>query len=374
MSIYYRKESYREKLFCKNLHLKSKVRQVVCVLPESFTFDDFLDAFKLCYSYTWDDIVTYCQRRELDRQRRLNKTLRTLPPCCPELFLKKHISLKNIGNALPEYERQSLKEKLIKNSKEHQAQRTAKLTENLVLVQQVCPPYVQKLIDAYFKTRRKNTLDINARYLILLEASQFKCTETLSFLHKINACEKNIDLRTMAFYALQRLGEHPWFARNRKGRKKLSQLKPIDIKKNPTELLHLLYTHQHLLYQQYDFFLSHSSLDTKELLCLKASLNALGYTIYIDWVNDKEMLNRENQNKDTWPALELRMSQSERMLYVMTDNSIQSLYTKREVEYFKNHKKAVLVYQPHDITLARPDYLTDCNDCALINNELTIKN
>ena len=53
MAIYYRKESYREKLFCKNLHLKSKTQQVVSVLPEVFEFDDFLDAFKICYSYTY---------------------------------------------------------------------------------------------------------------------------------------------------------------------------------------------------------------------------------------------------------------------------------------------------------------------------------
>lgn len=47
-----------------------------------------------------------------------------------------------------------------------------------------------KLIQAYFDTRRKKTLDVNARYLVLLEASQFKCKQTLDFLYKINACEK----------------------------------------------------------------------------------------------------------------------------------------------------------------------------------------
>ena len=60
---------------------------------------------------------------------------------------------------------------------------------------------------------------MNARYLILLEASQFKCKETLSFLYKIAACDKNSDLRLMAFYALQKLGEHPWLGRDRKEKK-----------------------------------------------------------------------------------------------------------------------------------------------------------
>ena len=46
------------------------------------------------------------------------------------------------------------------------------------------------------------------------------------------------------------------------------------------------------------------------------------------------MLNRQNQNLDTWKALELRMDQSKTLLYVMTDNSIKSPCTEREVMYF----------------------------------------
>lgn len=39
-----------------------------------------------------------------------------------------------------------------------------------------------------------------------------------------------------------------------------------------------------MLYQEYDVFLSHSSLDANELLQLKVLLNQQGKTVYIDWV------------------------------------------------------------------------------------------
>ncbi|MBP5456064.1 MAG: toll/interleukin-1 receptor domain-containing protein [Paludibacteraceae bacterium] len=146
-------------------------------------------------------------------------------------------------------------------------------------------------------------------------------------------------------------------------------IKPIDIKTNPTELLNLLYENQEMLYQKFDIFLSHSSFDTKELLRLKCHLNSLGKVVYIDWVNDRIMLNRKYQNDDTWPALELRMSQSDVLLYVLTDNAIRSPYTEREVNYFKKQKKQVLIYQPGGILLKVPGYLKGCEYCLLNNNK-----
>ena len=73
------------------------------------------------------------------------------------------------------------------------------------------------------------------------------------------------------------------------------------------------------------------------------------------------MLNRQNQNQDTWKALELRMDQSKMLLYIMTDNSIKSPYTEREVVYFKSASKKVKVYKPHAVSLPTPSYLDGCD-------------
>ncbi|WP_455586597.1 hypothetical protein [Bacteroides sp.] len=75
----------------------------------------------------------------------------------------------------------------------------------------------------------------------------------------------------------------------------------------PTTLLHFIYSYQYFLHQQYDVFLSHNSLDTKEIFEIKAALNMQGLIVYIDWGNDSVKLDRKNQNENTWNVLEMRM-------------------------------------------------------------------
>lgn len=348
-------------LILKSLNLKNCNRKLANVLAPGFTEEEYIVSFQKCFPHLWEDIVCLCNTKKDNYKRRKSKGLRTVPYYTPEEYLLKHARPQNIKlTPTSDEERDKNIKQLIKEGEKKQQQRMEKLENNLVYVQEVCPPYVDKLIKAYFDIRKQQTLDVNARYLILLEASQFKCKRTLTFLHKINACDKNHDLRMMAFYSLQRMGEHPWLSRNRNGKQGMSQVKRIDIQKNPTELLEMFSKHQNLLYQKFDIFLSHSSRDAKELLRIKSILNKQGYTVYIDWVNDREMLNRENQDENTWNALHLRMEQSDNLLYVMTDNCINSECTKREVEYFRKLKKPVYVYPPKPTSLPEPDYLYDC--------------
>ncbi len=369
MSIYYRRQYYREKIVLKGFHLAILSKKLVNILPVGFSFQDYLEAFKEYFPYTWEDICYYCNSRKNDYIRRKKKNLRTVSFSTPEKFLERNAKIKRVNKrTLSDEEINTFKHELKNNATRKMNERSKKNAENLVHVQDVCPPYINALVKTYFDVRKRDTLNINARYLILIEAAQFKCRETVAFLEKVNACDKNYDLRVVAYKSLLRMGERPWLARERKGKRKKSALKPIDIKKNPTELLHLLYDNQELLYQRFDVFLSHSSLDAKELLNIKRHLNSLGKVVYIDWVNDGVMLNRKNQNEDTWPALELRMDQSDVLLYVMTDNAILSQYTEREVNYFKEHNKKVVVYKPGVITLEVPEYLKDCEYCQVDNN------
>lgn len=367
MSIYYRLQYHRDVLFKKNLHLKKYAKLLIQILPEKYSFDDVINAFKECFPCAWEDIVHHCNEKNQNYTRRLRKKLRTVPYSTPEQYILRNMHLPTRSKVLNENSRQSMYAQLVKSGQEKKKKRDAQLAEKLLYIQEVCPPYVKKLIKTYFKIRRTDSLNINARYLILLEASQFRCAETIDFLNKINACDKNNELRNMAFFSLQRMGEHPWLTRNRKGKKHQTMIKPIDIEKNPTKLLELIQKNQSLVFQSYDIFLSHSSLDTKELLQLKAYLNHLGKTVFIDWVNDRVMLNRENQNQDTWKVLELRMNQSKVLLYVMTDNSIQSQWTEREVNYIKASNKKVFIYKSHEVTISIPQYLEGCEEITKDN-------
>lgn len=357
MSKYYRREQYREKLFVKKLCLKSIRDELLKILPYNYDFKDFLEVFKLYSPCEWEDIVDYCNIKEKNYLRRNQKGLRAVHFYTPEQFLKYHMNLRPSNNALLTGEELwRFKDKLRIKAESKKKRREDKLKKNMVTIQSVCPSYINSLIKLYFDRRRKNALNVNARYMILLEASQFKCDKSVAFLQKVNTCEKNDELRYLAFLSLQKMNVLVWLGKKRKGRKRMSQIKCIDLKKNPTELLHFIYENQHLIQQEYNIFMSHSLLDAQMILQIKSKLNKIGKTVYIDWVNDNVMLDRRNQNEDTWNVLEKRMQQSKQMVYVLTEHSIESPFTEKEVRYFKGLGKDIFVYEPYK-NIQRPTYL-----------------
>lgn len=357
-------------LFTKNF--KQPMKKVARAMPVGFTDDDFYEAYKKYYPYMMVEARKMCddyKRHNVSRKKKGYKNFVFFPE--PEEFLKQ-ASSKTIrltrkahqgGDVISaeEFARYTLM--LEQDSKRRIAERKRKEEAFLILAQDIEPKYIKKLINLYFSTRKTNTLDVNSRYLILLEIAQFKCKESIIFLSKINSCDKNNDMRFLAFNLLQQMGEHPWLARNRKGRKRQSAVQPIDIAENPTRLVEHIYKYQGSIHNRYDVFLSHSSYDTQQLLSLKQKLNAEGLVVYIDWVNDKVMMDRKNQNEDTWTVLKLRMKESEKMLFVMTDNSLRSAWTPKEIDYFKSLGKKVVVYQPDEITEIPFDSLGACKKC-----------
>ena len=361
---------YRKMLFTKDF--KQPMKKVAKAMPVGFTNEDFYEAYKKYYPYMMVEARKMCddyKRHNISRKKKGYKNIVFFPE--PEEFLKQ-ASSKTIGltrkahqsgDVMSADELASYTLMLEQDSKRRIAERKRKEESFLMLAQDVEPKYIKKLIDLYFRTRRTNTMDVNSRYLILLEIAQFKCKESITFLSKINSCDKNNDMRLLAFNLLQQMGEHPWLARNRKGRKRQSAIQPIDIAANPTRLMEHIYKYQGSIHNRYDVFLSHSAYDTKQLLTLKQKLNAEGLVVYIDWVNDKVMMDRRNQNEDTWNVLKLRMDESKKMLFVMTDNSLRSAWTPKEIDYFKSLGKKVVVYQPDEITEIPFDSLGACKKC-----------
>lgn len=357
-------------LFTKDFKLPMK--RITKAMPIGFTDDDFYEAYKKYYPYMMEEARKMCddyKRHNASRRKKGYKNIVFFPE--PDDFLHQACSrmirltrkAHQSGEVLPDKVLAYNLSILEQDSKRKIAERKCKEEAFLRLAQDVEPKYIKRLISLYFHVRKVNTLDVNSRYLILLEIAQFKCKESITFLSKINACDKNYDLRHLAFNLLQQMGEHPWLARNRKGRKHQSEVLPINIAENPTRLVEHIYRYQNLIHNKYDVFLSHSYYDTKQLVALKQKLNAKGLVVYIDWVNDKVMMQRKNQNEDTWKVLKLRMDESKKMLFVMTDNSLRSEWTQKEIDYFKSLGKEVVVYQPEKITENPFDSLGDCRKC-----------
>lgn len=92
----------------------------------------------------------------------------------------------------------------------------------------------------------------------------------------------------------------------------------------------------------YDIFLSHSYSDDKLVLGIKRSLEELGYSIYIDWINDQQM-SRNQVSKETANTLRRRMRQCKSLLYAVSDNSLNSKWMPWELGYFDGIKSKVAI-------------------------------
>jgi hypothetical protein len=94
---------------------------------------------------------------------------------------------------------------------------------------------------------------------------------------------------------------------------------------------------------QFDIFLSHSYIDQKLILGIYLSLRDLGYTVYVDWIHDRQ-LSRESVNKETARTLRNRMQQSRALFYVTTGNSSSSKWMPWELGFKDGHngKAAIL--------------------------------
>ncbi len=95
--------------------------------------------------------------------------------------------------------------------------------------------------------------------------------------------------------------------------------------------------------KEYDIFLSHSSKDMELIAGLKLILNDLGYSVYVDWNDNK--LDPNDVTPDTAKVLRERMKQCKSLVYAFSENATNSKWMPWELGYFdalKNSRVAVL--------------------------------
>lgn len=85
--------------------------------------------------------------------------------------------------------------------------------------------------------------------------------------------------------------------------------------------------------KKYDIFLSHSSNDAALVAGLKLEIEDLGYSVYIDWIEDP-LLNRQNVTKETASVLKGRMKQCKCLFYAFSENAVNSKWMPWELGYF----------------------------------------
>lgn len=98
---------------------------------------------------------------------------------------------------------------------------------------------------------------------------------------------------------------------------------------------------------EFDIFLSHSYKDKEVIPYLKKELENMGYSVYVDWINDR-FLSRNEVTKETAKILQTRMRQSKSLFFATSENSSDSKWMPWELGYFdgmKDKRVAILPIQ-----------------------------
>ncbi|MGA2139474.1 MAG: hypothetical protein ABSH14_11480 [Verrucomicrobiia bacterium] len=92
----------------------------------------------------------------------------------------------------------------------------------------------------------------------------------------------------------------------------------------------------------YDIFLSHSYDDKVVIESLAAKIEKLGYTVYVDWIQDPH-LDRTHVTRENAEVVRVRMKNCKSLLYATSENAAKSNWMPWELGYFDGLKGRVAV-------------------------------
>lgn len=329
-----------------------QIKTIQSVLPKEYSEVDIINLLKKYYPHEWNSVeikYNYYQRKDRYIIKRFGKSRYNMKK--PEVLLKRTSEYKKIlsDRYKRKYYDNYSEEKFSSAQEAIQMQRkpkidriNKKIESALSKTQQVTPSFIDKLIGLY---ERKNTSQKDKCY-ILLELKKYYNNKIIQFFFKLNDTELNKQLRWEAFYHLQEFNYQPRarsqkymqvHTKHKKRKKHLKEVYPNEkytIPKNPDELEYRVENSKDQKIKKYDYFISHSSKDSIFVKKLQESENKNGKLVFCDWINDVDYLQRHLLCEATLKVIEKRMEQSDSMIFVMSENSLHSVWCKYELNYF----------------------------------------
>ncbi len=223
--------------------------------------------------------------------------------------------------------------------------------------QSVTPVFLDQLTGLY---ARKGTSQKDKVY-ILTELMKYYNRQLIKFFFKLNDIELNMQLREMAFKHLQSFNYSPRLrkrkymhvrTKNKRRKEYLKKEYPFEkyvIPKNPDELEYRINNGKEQIIKSYDFFISHSSSDSKLVQKLITFQNDNGKNIFCDWINDADYLKRQLVCEATLNVIEKRLEQSNALIFVRTKQSLESVWCQYELNYFHELNKIIYVIDGEEI-------------------------
>ena len=182
---------------------------------------------------------------------------------------------------------------------------------------------------------------------IVNELKKFKTKETIKFFQKLNDSERNSQIRNIAFEHLQSIDAYVRKRKGFKGKKKSYHTDTDKFIVTPADLVDKLKRGGIQSKKAFDLFISHSYKDNKLVNKWVSEFNKHGLHIYCDWTSDNDFLKRELVSEFTEVVLKERISQSSKVLFLQTENSVDidrevlSPWVKMELEYASTTKKEI---------------------------------
>ena len=336
-----------------------EIKTIEPLLPKEYSSGDIITLLKEFYPHEWHSVeikYVYYQTKDRYIKRKFGKSRYHMK--APEVLLmdasrcKKILSKEYQRIHFDNYTEESgvlARENLWLKRKPKIERVNQKIEKALSKVQQVTPSFIDQLIGLY---ERKNTSQKDRRY-ILLELKKYYSDKIIQFFFKLNDTELNKQLRWEAFYHLQSFNYQPRARRqkymqvhtkNKKRKEFLKEVYPFEtyeIPQNPNELEYRIENSREQKIKEYDFFISHSSKDGTIVQKLIRAENQNGKNIFCDWINDVDYLKRHLLCEATLKVLEKRMEQSKAMIFVVSENSRNSVWCKYELNYFTELGKPI---------------------------------
>ena len=336
-----------------------EIKTVEPLLPKEYSSGDIIALLREFYPHEWHSVeikYVYYQTKDCYIKRKFVKNRYNMK--APDVLLMDASQCKEILSKeyqrihfdnYTEESRVLARENLWLKRKPKIERVNQKIEKALSKTQQVTPSFIDQLIGLY---ERKNTSQKDRRY-ILLELKKYYSDKTIQFFFKLNDTELNKQLRWEAFYHLQSFNYQPRARRqkymqvhtkNKKRKKFLREVYPFEtyeIPQNPNELEYRIENSREQKIKEYDFFISHSSKDSTCVQKLIRAENQDGKNIFCDWINDVDYLKRHLLCKATLKVLEKRMEQSKAMIFVVSENSLHSIWCKYELNYFTELGKPI---------------------------------
>lgn len=336
-----------------------QIKTIKPLLPKEYTSAEIIELLKKFYPHEWHSVeikYAYYQNKDCYIKKMFGKNRYNMKK--PEVLLLSTFQCKEIlsneyqhkhhdnyaeENCMVAYE--ALWKK--RNPKIERVNK--KIEKALAKTQQVTPSFLDQLIGLY---ERKNTSQKDRRY-ILLELTKYYSDKIVQFFFKLNDTELNKQLRSEAFYHLQDFNYQPRARRqkymqvhtkNKKRKKFLKEIYPFEtykIPQNPNELEYRIENSKEQKIKEYDYFISHSSIDSYCVQKLIEAENQRGNNVFCDWINDVDYLKRHLICEATLKVIEKRMEQSNAMIFVVSNNSINSIWCRYELNYFTELVKPI---------------------------------